>query len=166
MKERLKPVCKSCGSDDVTCDATARWDEDTQNWELSGLFDSKTCGACGYEKDYCNWEVLPEPEEDSQPVRDRLRELLAANSRIVLKGRELKRMLERARDQFKFYAKEHRAKIDRIKADDPFDQQGAGALIQQTIKKAETNEGFAAEIDMTLDSYHSVESADAVTSQG
>lgn len=61
----MKPVCRSCGSDDVTCDATARWDEDTQNWELSGVFDSKTCGQCSYEKDYCDWVVL---EEEEKPV--------------------------------------------------------------------------------------------------
>lgn len=63
--KREKPVCNNCGSDDITCDATARWDVDTQNWELSGTFDSKTCGNCGYEKDYCDWvDLPPEGEED------------------------------------------------------------------------------------------------------
>lgn len=59
----IKIVCSNCGSDDITCDATTRWDEDTQQWELSGVFDSKTCGNCGYEKDYMT-EVPLEPEGD------------------------------------------------------------------------------------------------------
>lgn len=64
----IKIVCSNCGSDDITCDATTRWDEDTQQWELSGVFDSKTCGACGYEKDYMKEVPLtgtePEKEDD------------------------------------------------------------------------------------------------------
>lgn len=87
---------------------------------------------------------------------DRVTELLAANSRIVLKGRELKRQLEKARDQFLFYAREHRAKVDKIKENDPFDQQSAGLLIKQTITKAETNEAMASEIQQVLDDYHVV----------
>jgi len=57
-KPKVKPVCKACGSDEISCDATARWDIDIQNWELSGTFDSKTCDQCGYEKDYCDWITI------------------------------------------------------------------------------------------------------------
>lgn len=52
-KQRVTLHCLNCGSDQLSCDATARWDVDTQDWELSGVFDSKTCDDCGYEKDYC-----------------------------------------------------------------------------------------------------------------
>ena len=57
-------VCSNCGSDDITCDATTRWDVDTQQWELSGVFDSKTCGNCGYEKDYMKEVPIEEGEAD------------------------------------------------------------------------------------------------------
>ena len=71
---------------------------------------------------------------------DRVTELLAANSRIVLKGRDLKRMLEKARDQFKFYGEQHRAKNTK-----------------EADIKAEVNEGLVLEIQGVLDDYHVVE---------
>lgn len=73
-------------------------------------------------------------------MTDRVTELLAANSRIVLKGRDLKRQLEKARDQFKFYGEQHRAKNTK-----------------DADIKAEVNENLAAEIQQTLDEYHLVE---------
>ncbi|MCP5400481.1 MAG: hypothetical protein H6921_14765 [Sphingomonas sp.] len=48
----LKPVCPHCRSDDITRDATARWDPDSRDWSISGLFDCETCGECGAEGDY------------------------------------------------------------------------------------------------------------------
>lgn len=77
---------------------------------------------------------------------DRVTELLAANSRIVLKGRDLKRMLEKARDQFKFYGEQHRAKNTK-----------------EADIKAEVNEGLVLEIQQVLDEYHAVEQADTIT---
>lgn len=71
---------------------------------------------------------------------DRVQELLAANSRLVLKGRDLKRQLEKARDQFKFYGEQHRAKNTK-----------------EADIKAEVNEGLVLEIQKTLDEYHVVE---------
>lgn len=73
-------------------------------------------------------------------MTDRVTELLAANSRIVLKGRDLKRMLEKARDQFAFYAANHRAKNTK-----------------DGDEKAETNDRMVAEIQQVLDEYHIVE---------
>lgn len=77
---------------------------------------------------------------------DRVTELLVANSRIVLKGRDLKRMLEKARDQFKFYGEQHRAKNTK-----------------EADIKAEVNEGLVLEIQQVLDEYHAVEQADTIT---
>jgi len=77
---------------------------------------------------------------------DRVTELLAANSRIVLKGRDLKRQLEKARYQFLFYAEQHRAKNTK-----------------DGDEKAETNARLAAEIQTTLDEYHVVEMESTVT---
>lgn len=39
-------VCGSCGSDDVTRDATVRWDIERQRWELSNVLDNGDCNAC------------------------------------------------------------------------------------------------------------------------
>lgn len=77
---------------------------------------------------------------------DRVQELLAANSRIVLKGRDLKRQLEKARDQFAFYASNHRAKNTK-----------------DGDEKAETNDRMVAEIQKTLDEYHVVEQECTIT---
>ncbi|MEO7466030.1 MAG: hypothetical protein ABIV36_03350 [Sphingobium limneticum] len=44
--EVVRPVCKACGSDDLACDGVARWDESTQTWFLSSMFDDIICGAC------------------------------------------------------------------------------------------------------------------------
>lgn len=39
--------CSHCGSRDVTRDATTRWDDDAQEWQLSGIFDDGACDTCG-----------------------------------------------------------------------------------------------------------------------
>ena len=42
-------TCPQCGSPDVLCDATARWDFEAQDWSLSGTNDDRTCQSCDYE---------------------------------------------------------------------------------------------------------------------
>jgi ribosomal protein S27AE len=45
-----KPICSTCGSDDIVVDAYARWNPVTQQFELDG--DTSTtslCGKCGGE---------------------------------------------------------------------------------------------------------------------
>lgn len=45
--KRLKMVCDKCGSEDVLRDATAAWNEATQDWELAGVQDQGYCeGEC------------------------------------------------------------------------------------------------------------------------
>lgn len=48
-----KPVCASCGSDDVVGDAAVRWIDG--DWDLVNVFDRVTCEKCGYEG-YPEWE--------------------------------------------------------------------------------------------------------------
>jgi hypothetical protein len=42
-------ICNACGSDDVVCDAAARWNPDEGQWEISSTFDDRNCEACGAE---------------------------------------------------------------------------------------------------------------------
>lgn len=44
---KIKIVCETCGSEDVTRDAVVRWSVDTQEWELSNIFDNGDCEKCG-----------------------------------------------------------------------------------------------------------------------
>ena len=46
---KIKKCCKYCGSENVSVDATARWNTDTQAWELAALFDNSDCDDCGGE---------------------------------------------------------------------------------------------------------------------
>lgn len=48
---RAKPVCAHCGSDQLVRDASARWDIDTQDWAISGIYDCTTCDICSAESD-------------------------------------------------------------------------------------------------------------------
>jgi len=54
----VRVVCPSCGSDDVAADASARWDVETQSWQIYGIFDNKMCQECGYESHTFNEEVI------------------------------------------------------------------------------------------------------------
>lgn len=38
--------CSECGSRDVMRDATARWDDDAQEWDLNVVFDNSDCNDC------------------------------------------------------------------------------------------------------------------------
>lgn len=48
-RRKVKMVCTACGTDGVTCDAVCRWCVETQEWEVSGLFDNTDCDECGGE---------------------------------------------------------------------------------------------------------------------
>lgn len=43
------PICKHCGSEDVTKDAIVRWDHDIQDWLFSNDLDHTDCNDCGGE---------------------------------------------------------------------------------------------------------------------
>lgn len=56
-KTKEVAVCTHCGSDDVVADAAARWDIDTQEWDITNVFDKgHSCGNCGGE---CSIEFKP-----------------------------------------------------------------------------------------------------------
>ncbi|PNQ04034.1 hypothetical protein [Sphingobium sp. SA916] len=64
---RLKPVCSHCGSDSIVRDAAVRWDVESQQWEVSGIYDCTTCDLCGAESDdLATWvpaEQVTPPEQ-------------------------------------------------------------------------------------------------------
>lgn len=76
---------------------------------------------------------------------ERQQELLEANNRSVMMKQDLRIMLRKCRDQFAFYAREHRGKIG---VAIPLESED---LIQATIRKAEANEALVAEIDAVLE---------------
>jgi hypothetical protein len=45
-KPKIKKVCALCCSEDVAADATARWNVETQEWEMSDLTDTFCCDNC------------------------------------------------------------------------------------------------------------------------
>lgn len=50
-------VCRRCGSADVGADASARWNTDTQEWELTSTYDKgSSCEVCEGE---CRIEEMP-----------------------------------------------------------------------------------------------------------
>lgn len=55
MAKRIKLVCNTCGGDDITFDASARWNVETQEYEMTGLYDNKDCQDCGGE---CHTEAV------------------------------------------------------------------------------------------------------------
>jgi Zn finger protein HypA/HybF involved in hydrogenase expression len=48
-QQKIRKVCKHCGSDNVSVDAIMRWDVDAQQWTLAALLDNSDCDDCGGE---------------------------------------------------------------------------------------------------------------------
>jgi len=46
---KITKVCPYCGSDNVSRDACARWKPETQQWEISALYDNSYCEDCDSE---------------------------------------------------------------------------------------------------------------------
>jgi hypothetical protein len=60
------PCCPKCGSADISADAASRWDIDTQQWEVTNIFDKgKSCDDCGHEFSDADWRDAT-PEEAAQ----------------------------------------------------------------------------------------------------
>ena len=48
MSKKVKYVCRTCKSDNVSVDAFVDWNEDTQKWDLiRATYDEATCHDCG-----------------------------------------------------------------------------------------------------------------------
>ena len=43
---KIKKVCEECGSDNVTINANAEWDVETQSWELLSTYEHSWCSDC------------------------------------------------------------------------------------------------------------------------
>ena len=45
---KQKPVCRVCGSDEITIDGPCQWDVESQQWELTGdvYHKSEYCAEC------------------------------------------------------------------------------------------------------------------------
>jgi hypothetical protein len=43
---KVQMVCEHCGSEEVTRDAWAQWNAETQDWELGAVFDYAYCHRC------------------------------------------------------------------------------------------------------------------------
>ena len=45
--ERIKFICATCGSDDITCSANVKWSVEKQEWVIAGVpLDDDFCEAC------------------------------------------------------------------------------------------------------------------------
>ncbi len=54
---RIKKVCTNCGSDQVSVDATARWNIETQDWEITDIMDGEFCDDCDCETHFKDAEI-------------------------------------------------------------------------------------------------------------
>lgn len=58
---KVKKVCRHCGSSDVRKDAWAEWDEDKQEWVLADVFDNDYCMNCDGETTIVDNEDITGP---------------------------------------------------------------------------------------------------------
>ena len=77
------PICSQCGSTRIVKDAWAGWNADTQDWELSSVFDFSFCLDCEGEANM-EWRTtpLPRPERIAR-LNDLLRQGHAPNGKIM-----------------------------------------------------------------------------------
>ena len=61
-------VCPNCASSDVAIDATAKWDVEAQEWELSSTQDTITCQACGSEGYEAEFSLSCRPTPTPRPT--------------------------------------------------------------------------------------------------
>jgi len=61
---RIKIICGTCSSENVSRDGAARWCVDSQQWELSTVYDSADCHDCGTERRLAELPIDP-PKEKS-----------------------------------------------------------------------------------------------------
>lgn len=57
--KRERPICRYCGSENLIFDACARWNSDTQSYQLIDTYDSPpTCQDCEQEG-HADWQDMP-----------------------------------------------------------------------------------------------------------
>lgn len=48
MSSKIIYCCQHCGSDNISADAVAFWDAESQSWQVSGVMDDgHSCDDCG-----------------------------------------------------------------------------------------------------------------------
>lgn len=66
MSEKKEhPVCRYCGSENVSTDATVRYNKQMNDWELTATHNGGYCDDCNAEQKYFDWVATD--EDDSQP---------------------------------------------------------------------------------------------------
>ena len=69
----MYPVCRTCGSENVVCDAWARWNRTTQVWNLDQTFDDTFCHDCG-QNQKIDWKPITESATDrTRRLNDEMR---------------------------------------------------------------------------------------------
>ena len=53
-----RPVCACCGSENAGVDATAVWNIDLGEYELSSAHDTTWCDDCGVDDPGLSWEEI------------------------------------------------------------------------------------------------------------
>ena len=54
-EEESYPTCRYCNRENVSCDGTARYDKQANEWRLSGTFDGGYCDDCEEDQKFFNW---------------------------------------------------------------------------------------------------------------
>ncbi len=49
IKKKYIWICKYCGGDNISMDASVSWDRDKQDWEINDFRDDDWCGTCDAE---------------------------------------------------------------------------------------------------------------------
>ena len=55
--------CEDCGSDQVSRDANADWDPETQQWVLGAVYDAGFCHKCETERNLVSCSYVKENTE-------------------------------------------------------------------------------------------------------
>jgi len=55
------PTCARCGSTNIICEATARFNPASDSWELDDLYDDHACIKCEHETKDPTWIDQPCP---------------------------------------------------------------------------------------------------------
>jgi hypothetical protein len=79
--ETILKVCAHCGSENVTHDALARWDTETQEWSISSTLDNSDCDRCGNECTVEDVLMDYDPWAHARPL-DRVRVRYDADAKV------------------------------------------------------------------------------------
>ena len=66
MTEKMEMICGECGGSNVTSDASAEWDVESQDWVLRAVYDEKTCEDCDMSVDVIKIKPSSEAVADEQ----------------------------------------------------------------------------------------------------